>query len=54
MRLFKGNQPQSEEDRAAGLRLENIANRYRALPESGEQASPEVGDEAPDSTEAPQ
>jgi hypothetical protein len=47
MRLFKGNQPKSEEDRAAGLRLESIANRYRAAPESGEQSSPEFRDEAP-------
>jgi hypothetical protein len=47
MRLFKGNQPQSEEDRAAGLRLENIASRYRAASEQGEQGSPEFRDEAP-------
>jgi hypothetical protein len=47
MRLSKGNQPQSEADRAAGLRLENIASRYRAAPEPGEQDSPEFRDEAP-------
>jgi hypothetical protein len=47
MRLFKGNQPKSEEDRAAGLRLENIAIRYRAAPEPGEQGSSEFRDEAP-------
>jgi hypothetical protein len=47
MRLFKGNQVQSEEDRAAGLRLENIASRYRAAPEPGEQGSPEFREGAP-------
>jgi hypothetical protein len=49
MRLFKANQPPSEEDRAAGLRLENIASRYRAAPDPGEQALPEARDEAPGS-----
>jgi hypothetical protein len=49
MRLFKTNQPQSEEDRAAGLRLSNIASRYRPDPDAdtGEEASqqPENPDE---------
>ena len=54
MRIFKANQTASEEDRAAGLRLENIANRYRAVSEPGEDALPETGEEAPDSKEPPQ
>lgn len=54
MKLFKSNQPQSEEDRAANLRLENIASRYRVAPEPGEPTSPEAGDESPDSSEPSQ
>ena len=35
MRLFKANQThQSEADRAACLRLENIASRYRVDPDA--------------------
>jgi hypothetical protein len=34
MRLFKANQLQSEEDRAAFLRLSNISNRYRPEPDA--------------------
>jgi len=50
MRLFKANQPQSEEDRAAGLRLSNIASRYRPDPEAetgekGSRQQPESPDE---------
>ena len=50
MRLFKANQPQSEEDRAASLRLSNISNRYRPEPdaetrEEGAQGRPESPDE---------
>jgi hypothetical protein len=33
MRLFKTNQPQSEEDRARDLRLTAIASRYRPDPD---------------------
>ena len=54
MRLFKSNQTQSEEDRAANLRLENIASRYRVLPDPGAQPSSEARDEARDSGEQPQ
>jgi hypothetical protein len=50
MRLFKANQPQSEEDRAALLRLSNISNRYRPEPdagtvEEGSRQQPETPDE---------
>jgi hypothetical protein len=50
MRLFKANQSQSEEDRAAGLRLSNIASRYRPQTdaeagEEGSQQQPETPDE---------
>jgi hypothetical protein len=42
MRLFKTNQPVlSEEDRAAALRLTNIASRYRPRP-PGAEASPDA------------
>ena len=41
MRLFKANQLQSEEDRAALLRLSNISNRYRPEPD------PETAEERP-------
>ena len=54
MKLFKSNQPQSEEDRAANLRLENIASRYRVAPESGGPPSAEAADETPDSSEPSQ
>jgi hypothetical protein len=54
MRLFKANPSyQSEEDRAAGLRLESIASRYRVEPDPVEQASIEIvpANEEPDSPE---
>ena len=54
MRLFKANPShQSEADRAAGLRLENIASRYRVEPDPVEQVSIETvqPEEASDSTE---
>ena len=34
MRLFKANQPQSEEDRARDVRLTAIASRYRPDPDA--------------------
>ena len=36
MRLFKTNQPQSEEDRARDNRLNAIASRYRPDPDRDE------------------
>lgn len=56
MRLFKANQSLSEEDRAAGLRLENIASRYRVEPDPVEEVSLEVAspEEASDSPEPQQ
>ena len=33
MKLFKANEPQSEEDRARDNRLAAIANRYRPQPD---------------------
>lgn len=50
MRLFKANQPQTEEDRAASLRLSNISSRYRPEPdaeasEDGARPRPESPDE---------
>lgn len=56
MRLFRANQPyQSEEDRAAAMRLTNIASRYRTEPSDdtaneGACASPDD----PDTSEIPQ
>lgn len=47
MRLFRANQPYpSEEDRAAAMRLTNIASRYRIEPsddpkDEGRPSSPE-------------
>jgi hypothetical protein len=47
MKLFKANQSNpSEEDRAASLRLENIASRYRGEPTEAEQGSSDA-EEAP-------
>jgi hypothetical protein len=55
MKLFKSNQAfRSEEDRAAGLRLENIASRYRAVPDSEEQATFEMPDSGSESAEPPE
>lgn len=55
MKLFKSNQAfRSEEDRAAGLRLENIASRYRVVRDSEEQASFEVSDPGSESAEPPE
>jgi hypothetical protein len=55
MKLFKSNQAfRSEEDRAAGLLLENIASRYRVVRDSEEQASFEVSDPRSESTEPPE
>ena len=43
MKLFKANQShQSEADRAASLRLDNIASRYRVDPDSSEEVSIEI------------
>jgi hypothetical protein len=42
MKLFKANQPQSEEDRARDNRLSAIASRYR----------PEPSSDAPDAAQA--
>jgi hypothetical protein len=41
MRLFKANQPQSEEDRARDLRLTAIASRYRPDPDTPRETAPE-------------
>lgn len=54
MRLFKSNQAfRSEEDRAAGLRLENIASRYRVEPDPEAEPSPVASEEDPASAEPP-
>jgi hypothetical protein len=48
MRLFKANQPaRSEEDRAAALRLTNIAARYRPA-----RSLDAIGDSSPQAPEA--
>lgn len=56
MRLFKANQSLSEEDRAASLRLESIASRYRVEPDPVEEVFVEVvlPEGASDSQEPPQ
>lgn len=48
MRLFRANQPHlSEEDRAATMRLTNIASRYRPEPsaEPGAEVQPSADDD---------
>lgn len=44
MRLFKANQPQSEEDRARDIRLTAIASRYRPDPSRETAPEPETSE----------
>ena len=52
MRLFKANQIQSEEDRAAFQRLSNISNRYR--PEPDDETVEEKPHRQPESPDEPE
>lgn len=55
MRLFRANQPHlSEEDRAATMRLTNIASRYKAEPSAEPAEGQVLPTDDPKASEIPQ